>query len=193
MSAATVSLFWKIFYFGWLASEIYIGIGTRTRRGGGKVSDGGTLFLLWVVIVTSITAATWVSEENGANMPGAVSLWMRPAALGVLIFALALRWAAVLTLGKSFSSNVAIRESQTVYKQGLYRWMRHPSYTGLLLCFVAVGLHSRNWVSMLIVMVPTTAVLLRRIRVEEATLRRHFGEEYVEYSRHTSRLIPGVY
>jgi protein-S-isoprenylcysteine O-methyltransferase Ste14 len=126
-------------------------------------------------------------------MPGAVSLWMRPAALGVLIFALALRWAAVLTLGKSFSSNVAIRESQTVYKQGLYRWMRHPSYTGLLLCFVAVGLHSRNWVSMLIVMVPTTAVLLRRIRVEEATLRRHFGEEYVEYSRHTSRLIPGVY
>jgi protein-S-isoprenylcysteine O-methyltransferase Ste14 len=115
------------------------------------------------------------------------------ASLLVIIGGLALRWTAVITLGKSFSSNVAIHATQTVLKTGLYRWMRHPSYTGLLLCILAVGLHTRNWISVLIIFVPTSAVLLYRIHVEEIALREHFGQEYIDYSRATRRLIPGVY
>jgi protein-S-isoprenylcysteine O-methyltransferase Ste14 len=34
---------------------------------------------------------------------------------------------------------------------------------------------------------------LYRIRVEEAALSEHFGEEYLNYSRATRRLVPGVY
>jgi protein-S-isoprenylcysteine O-methyltransferase Ste14 len=29
--------------------------------------------------------------------------------------------------------------------------------------------------------------------VEEAALRAHFGEEYIQYSRETKRLVPGIY
>jgi protein-S-isoprenylcysteine O-methyltransferase Ste14 len=111
----------------------------------------------------------------------------------MLIAGLTLRWAAVFSLGKSFSSNVAIHETQTVRKTGLYRWVRHPSYSGLLLCFLAVGLHTCNWISMLVMVLPTLAVLLYRIHVEEIALREAFGVEYAEYSRVTKRLIPGVY
>ena len=78
-------------------------------------------------------------------------------------------------------------------KTGLYRWMRHPSYTGLLLCMLAVGLHTRNWISLLVIVSPTTAALLYRIHVEEIALRDHFGQEYLDYSRETKRLVPGVY
>ncbi len=88
---------------------------------------------------------------------------------------------------------MAIHATQRVLKTGLYRWMRHPSYTGLLLCIFAVGLHTRNWISFLIVVVPCTAALLYRIHVEEIALREHFGQEYIEYSEVTRRLIPGVY
>jgi protein-S-isoprenylcysteine O-methyltransferase Ste14 len=42
-------------------------------------------------------------------------------------------------------------------------------------------------------LIPTTAALLYRIHVEEALLRKAFGEEYVEYSRATKRLFPGIY
>jgi protein-S-isoprenylcysteine O-methyltransferase Ste14 len=35
--------------------------------------------------------------------------------------------------------------------------------------------------------------LLYRIRVEEAALTQAFGDDYLEYSKNTKRLIPGVY
>ena len=71
--------------------------------------------------------------------------------------------------------------------------MRHPSYTGLLIIFVAIGLHTRNWIGLSIVVIPATAVLLYRIHVEETALREAFRDEYESYSRTTKRLVPGLY
>jgi protein-S-isoprenylcysteine O-methyltransferase Ste14 len=188
----SLSIFWRIFFFAWLASEIYIAIATRTRRGSGNVQDRGTMLLLWIVIFASTTAGSWFAETRDSNLPGGAP-WLKAVALLALIFGLVLRWSAVLSLGKSFSSNVAIHATQRVLKTGLYRWMRHPSYSGLLLCIFAVSLHTRNWISMIIIVVPTTAALLYRIHVEEIALRGHFGQEYVDYSHRTKRLIPGIY
>ena len=193
----SLSVLWKIFYYAWFASEIYIAIATHTRRGTGKVRDRGTLLLLWVVIFSSIFCGSWISEAQGPNLPSDPTVlgapWIRFVSLPVLIFGLVLRWTAVLSLGKSFSANVAIHSTQTVLKTGLYRWMRHPSYTGLLLCILAVGLHTRNWISLLIIFVPPAAALFYRIHIEEIALREHFGQEYIDYSQQTSRLIPGIY
>jgi protein-S-isoprenylcysteine O-methyltransferase Ste14 len=191
------SILWKVFYYAWLASEIYIAIATRTRRGKGNVRDRGTMLLLWAVIFSSIFCGIWISEAQGPNLAEGPMIfgapWIKFVSLPVLIFGLALRWTAVLSLGKSFSANVAIHSTQTVLKTGLYRWMRHPSYTGLLLCILAVGLHTHNWISLLVIFVPPAAALLYRIHVEEIALREHFGQEYIDYSRQTSRLIPGIY
>lgn len=118
---------------------------------------------------------------------------MKIAAIVVLAAGLAIRWTAILSLGKAFSANVAIRDSQTVYRSGLYRLVRHPSYSGLVLIFLAVALHERNWLAAALAMVPTTAALLYRIHVEEAALLEAFGGQYVEYCRTTKRLIPGIY
>jgi protein-S-isoprenylcysteine O-methyltransferase Ste14 len=188
----SLSTLWHVFYYTWFASEVYIAIATRTRRSSGNVRDRGTLLLLWVVIFCSVSAGSWLADTHSSNLPGGAP-WLRPVALAVLIAGLALRWAAILSLGKSFSSNVAIHATQRVLKTGLYRWMRHPSYTGLIAIFIAVGLHTRNWIAFLIITVPTTAALLYRIHVEEIALRGHFGQEYIDYSRQTRRLIPGIY
>lgn len=188
----SLSILWQVSYIVWVTSEVVIAVATRTRRSSGNVRDRGTIYLLWIVIFSSITAGIWFGEAHGSNLPGGAH-WLRPVSLVVLLAGLALRWTAILSLGKSFSSNVAIHETQTVLKTGLYRWMRHPSYSGLLLCILAVGLHTRNWISLLVIVVPTTAALLYRIHVEEGALRDHFGQEYLEYSRETKRLVPGLY
>jgi len=188
----SLSILWQFFYYAWVGSEIVVAIATRTRHSSGNVRDRGTLYLLWVVILASFTAGTWLSE---ASMVGAIPQGhlLRIVALVMLIAGLALRWTAIVTLGRSFSSNVAVHAEQRVLKTGLYRWMRHPSYTGLIIIFIAAALHTRNWISFLIIFVPCIAALLYRIHVEEIVLREHFGEEYIDYSRRTSRLIPGVY
>lgn len=190
ISSLTSSL-WSAMTWGWLVSEILVAVRTRTRRDGGKVQDRGTMLLLWVVIVCSMTAAEWVRNISSPNMPGGSLL--KIAGILLLALGLAIRWTAVLALGKAFSANVAVREGQTLRRTGLYRFVRHPSYSGLLLIFLAVGIHSRNWIALVIITVPTTVALLYRIHVEEAALRGAFGEEYLAYSRTTKRLIPGIY
>ncbi len=55
--------------------------------------------------------------------------------------------------------------------------VRHPSYSGLLLVFLAVGLWTRNWLSLAIFMVPPMLALLYRMVVEEWALREAFGTE----------------
>jgi protein-S-isoprenylcysteine O-methyltransferase Ste14 len=116
-----------------------------------------------------------------------------PASIVLIFIGLAVRALAIFTLGKSFSANVAIRDSQKIYRGGLYRFLRHPSYLGLILIFLAIGLHSRNWLCLAIAFLPTTAALLYRIHIEEAALRNAFAEDYASYSKVTKRLIPGIY
>lgn len=187
-----ITQLWKILLYGWVASEIYIGIATRTRNSGGNVKDRGSLMILWVTITLAITAGEILHHAMPPNLFGGAD-WLKLAAIFLLLAGVAIRWTAILSLGKAFSSNVAIRETQTVYRGGLYRFMRHPSYSGMLLVFLAIGVHERNWISLLVIMLPTTAALLYRIHVEEIVLNDAFGAEYAAYSQQTKRLIPGIY
>lgn len=187
----STSLLWRILFYGWTASEICIAIVTRTRQGSGKVRDRGSMAILWVVILLSVTAAEWIADVAPANKFGG-GHWLRIAAILVLLAGLAIRWTAILSLGKAFSANVAIRESQTLYRGGLYRLVRHPSYSGLLLIFLAIAMHERNWLAAAVMLAPVAA-LLYRIHVEEAALHDAFGAQYAAYSKSTRRLIPGIY
>ena len=186
------AILWTSSYWAWVASEVVIAIATRTGKSGGKIRDRGSQLILWIVIVISVTACEWLRRDMPANMFGGAA-WWKAASVAVLAAALAIRWTALFTLGKSFSANVAIRESQKMVRSGLYRVVRHPSYLGLLMVLVAIGIHSRNWISLVVAVVPTTAALIYRIQVEEQALQEAFGEEYAQYSRATKRLLPGVY
>jgi len=106
---------------------------------------------------------------------------------------LTIRAIAIISLGKAFSVNVAIRSAQKVRRTSLYRFVRHPSYLGMEVGFFAIGLSTRNWACLVWVFVLPTLAILYRIHVEEAALNEAFGEEYADYSRVTKRLFPGVY
>ena len=185
-------LIWKILFYGWTASEIVLVLATRTRQSHGKVQDRGSIFLLWGTIVGSIFAAEWIRAVMPATIfPGAH--WPRYAAIALMILGLVVRWIAILSLGKAFSVNVAIRDAQQLYQSGLYRFVRHPSYTGMVICFLAIALAERNWYSAAIVLVLPTAALLYRMHVEEIALLGAFGPQYQRYQETTRRLIPGIY
>ena len=187
-----MQILWDWLMLGWLVLEILVAAVTRTRKGGGKVQDRGSMLLLWTVIFASIWSSSWVRDTLlGIRFHNAA--WLLPLSLAVLVAGLVVRLTAIYTLGRSFSVNVAIRPEQKVQRAGLYRFVRHPSYLGMLIIFLAVGLEARNWLSLAIMLVPTTLALLYRIHIEEAALLGAFGEEYAGYSRDTSRLIPGLY
>ena len=176
----------------WAVGEVLIALITTTGRGRGKIHDRGTQIILWVVIIASFKFDDWMHGYFPADMPGSTS-WLRPAALGILILGLVIRAAAIVTLGRAFSANVAMRAGQQLERSGLYRLARHPSYLGLELILLAFALHTRVWACFAVVLVPPTLAVLYRIHVEEIALHLAFGADYEDYCRRTKRLIPGVY
>ncbi len=182
----------KALYLSWVLSEIGILIVTRTRSGGGEIKDRGSLLILWITMIASINLGTRFGDSHTPTMFGGAQ-WIRFAGLACMAFGLAIRWTAVVSLGRSFSANVAIHAEQRLQTAGLYRFVRHPSYFGLLLVLVAIGLHTRNWIGFATVVIPSMAALSYRIHVEEQALRAAFGDVYAVYTSRTKRLLPGVY
>jgi protein-S-isoprenylcysteine O-methyltransferase Ste14 len=187
-----LEMVFNILSFVWLLGEVLIALFTTRRPGEGKVQDRGTQILLWVVIIVSFNIDGRMHNYLQPDMPGSHS-WLRPVAIAILVFGLVFRAVAVFNLGKAFSANVTLRAGQQLQRSGLYAVVRHPSYLGLEIVFLAFALHSRTWACFAVVLVPPTLALLYRIHVEEKALRAAFGAEYEEYSRSTRRLIPGIY
>jgi len=75
---------------------------------------------------------------------------------------------------------------------GPYRYVRHPSYLGMMISFVGWVLVFRSAVGLAAAALGLL-VLAQRIEAEEALLASQFGDRYAEYRRRTWRLLPGVY
>ncbi len=71
----------------------------------------------------------------------------------------------------------------------IYRYIRHPQYTGFLL--VTLGMLF-EWATLpLLIMWPILLVVYYRLaRREEADMEEEFGPAYAEYRRNTSMFVP---
>ena len=113
--------------------------------------------------------------------------------LAMLIAGIVIRWSAVHTLGKYFTGTVLIKNDHRLIRSGLYKYLRHPAYTGALVAHLGLGLSFSNWFSIVLSSAPYVMAALYRIHVEERALGEAFGDEYLNYSRSTKRLIPKIY
>ena len=112
----------------------------------------------------------------------------------LLLFAAggAVRLWPVFVLGHRFSGLVAIQPGHRLVTSGIYDFIRHPSYLGLLVNSLGWALAFRSGFGVVLtaLLIPP---LVARIRAEERLLRTQFGDDYDAYCRRTSRLIPGIY
>jgi protein-S-isoprenylcysteine O-methyltransferase len=176
-----------------LLSEVILGLGTRAKGASATIRDRGSQALLWIVCFLGIAAGCFI-RFGGGEPTGIPPILVLSAAEAFLLSGLVLRWVAILTLGRSFTTNVAIQPGQRIVRTGVYRYVRHPAYSGLLLIVFGVGLSLDNWLSLLVILVPMLAALLYRIRIEENALVEMSGSEYSDYCRVTrKRLVPGIY
>jgi protein-S-isoprenylcysteine O-methyltransferase Ste14 len=182
----------------WLALEI--GLVVRDRRGGrgAAAADRGTRWVI-VVLTLSATLAATVFEvvlpaDSGIRFAAlGHPHWAPAAGLAVMWAGLAVRGWSVAVLGRAFRTTVEVDRGQAVVTRGPYRWVRHPSYTGVLLLAAGYGLAAGNWLSLLCTVVLPLASVLVRIDVEEQVLTRVLGRPYERYRAATKRLVPGVW
>ncbi len=58
-----------------------------------------------------------------------------------------------ISIEKHFTVNVAINNDHQLIQTDLYKYIRHPDYTGSLLFFLGLGLALMNWLSLLIIFI----------------------------------------
>ena len=177
----------------WLALEAALLIRDRVRGKGGFARDRGTLWLNLVVIAAALAAAgtltasfrssAWQFGSAGLSVTGPIVMWA----------GLVLRVWAIVVLGRSFRTTVEVDPGQRVVDRGPYRWVRHPSYTGILLLMAGLGLVYGNWLALAVLLLLPAGVLIHRIFVEEAVLTEVIGRAYTDYAARTKRLVPGVW
>jgi protein-S-isoprenylcysteine O-methyltransferase Ste14 len=98
----------------------------------------------------------------------------------------------MFVLGRRFSGLVAIQPGHELVTDGPYRYVRHPSYLGMMLAFVGWALVFRSSVGLLAAALGLR-LLVERITSEEAMLASQFGSAYDEYRASTWRLVPWIY
>jgi protein-S-isoprenylcysteine O-methyltransferase Ste14 len=175
----------------WLGSEIALAR-MKHSQSTDTQSDKSSLRILWSAIIVSVTAGVVLSAQHvGSFSDHGKIVWA--TGLVLIILGLVIRWAAILTLRHQFTVDVAITKDHRIIREGLYKVIRHPAYLGSLLSFLGLGLTFRNYLGLIVLIVPIGAAFLFRIRVEEQMLVGAFGDEYVSYSTSTKRLIPGIF
>ena len=188
----TLSIFFYIISFAWIISEIVL---SRMKKSDFENSindyDKKTLKTIWITILFSLAIGIFVSTFSF----GRISILPYQQIIGLILITLGLliRWTSILKLKDSFTVDVSIRKDQTIIKDGIYKFIRHPSYSGSLLSFLGLSLVLTNVFTILIIVVPITIAFLHRIKIEENVLTDVIGTEYVEYSKQTKKLIPFIY
>lgn len=149
--------------------------------------DRGSYIVISLATLIAVAAGMLIRLLNIGTLSGLFQ-W---AGLIIIAAGLFLREWALTKLGRFFSRTVQIEVGHKVIKEGPYRWIRHPAYTGMILIYTGFIMSIGTWLGALITFLIITGSLLYRIDVEENTLLHSFGQEYSEYMIQTWKLFPG--
>ena len=143
--------------------------------------------------------AVWVAPLQRSQFSAIVPMpRVAEGALAGLTVALAVAsvWlvnAASRRLGKHWALAARLVEGHDLIRDGPYRYVRNPIYTGMFGLLLATGLAMSRWTTLVVATLVFAVGTVIRIRREERLLRQAFGASFEEYARKVPALIPGLY
>lgn len=96
--------------------------------------------------------------------------WVAAAALALFALGQGLRYAAMRALGARWCVRVMTLPGEAPIAGGVFRWIRHPNYLGVILEIAALPLVHGAWITSITFSAVNGALLWRRIAAEEAAL-----------------------
>ncbi|HZY46886.1 MAG TPA: isoprenylcysteine carboxylmethyltransferase family protein, partial [Candidatus Bathyarchaeia archaeon] len=176
-------------YSIWIISELFgaVLIPRLRQRGATRVRrDRGSGALIILTLFLSITIAFSLGYQGIWELPD----WTFYLGISLMLVGVVVRQWAIAILGRFFSMTVRIAEDHKVVENGPYRFVRHPSYTGVLITFIGLGLSVQSGSALFLLLIVFGVSFGYRMRVEERTLLSELGRDYANYMKKTKRLIP---
>ena len=113
---------------------------------------------------------------------------------GMVLGSQLVRSYAMMQCGESFNHYIQVqrKENHVLVTDGIYRWFRHPSYTGFYYWSIGTQLLLHNRLSTLLFAVAGWKFFAQRIPFEEKWLIKLFGDEYYDYVQRSYVGIPFI-
>jgi protein-S-isoprenylcysteine O-methyltransferase Ste14 len=175
-----VVLAWIILVAYWLTTA------TNTKKTTEVARSGGDKY--WIISVILIAIAFTIIGPYFAQNNTILAISGTVLVVLGLILAVVSRY----TLATNWSKDAALAENQELIKNGPYKHIRHPIYTGFLMMFLGTCFFAARYFELVLLFI-FTVFLIVKLRDEEALLEKQFPREYREYKRGTKALIPFIY
>jgi methyltransferase len=154
------------------------------------IAQGGREHAAGHFWVMKLLHATWIFAM------GIEVFWLdRPFIPGLaivgfigLLVGQSLRYAAILTLGNRWTVRVMTLPNAPAVNEGIYRYVRHPNYLGVILEIAAVPLIHTAYITSIFFTLANGLLLLARIRAEERALSEE--NNYSQVFAERPRFIP---
>jgi protein-S-isoprenylcysteine O-methyltransferase Ste14 len=185
--ALLIQLLWVIWLLYWLISARRV---KRARQP--EPIKTGLTYRLPLVAATFLVLVPDIGPPVLATpfMPRSTVVVYLAAGLVAVGLAFAI-WAR-LHIAENWSGRITVKEDHELVRTGPYRWIRHPIYTGLLLALGATVVAIDTWQAAIAFVLFVISFVIK-LFIEERVMTATFGEKYTEYSRETSRLVPGIW
>ena len=147
---------------------------SRAFARGGKEAGGEHYPIMVLFHALFFVFCALESDLRGASVPRLV-FW---GAVTVSAVAQALRYTAIWTLGERWNTRVIVEPGCEPVAGGIYRWIRHPNYLGVILETAAIPLIGGAWATALVFSLGRLWLLAMRISVEEKALGSSYAREF---------------
>lgn len=128
----------------------------------GQIQAMAVLHPSWLV---AMLIEVWVLDPTPVPLVSA-------AGLAAFLAGQALRLAAIGTLGSRWSARIITLPNAEPVTRGIYRWLRHPNYLGVVLEIAGLPLVYGAWMTAIVASAANAVILLARIPAEEQALSR---------------------
>lgn len=174
----------------WLVFEAVMRTIQRMRTT--EPSDDRSFLVLIPCIAGSIAAAEVLGRRGRLLWPGGLD-WPFVVGIVLIVAGIGLRAWSIASLGRFFQYRIRVQPGHQVVARGPYRYVRHPSYTGIALVLAGIALACDDVWALPVVAVLGGVGLYVRIRAEERQLTKALGTEYERFAAGRKRLVPGVW
>jgi protein-S-isoprenylcysteine O-methyltransferase Ste14 len=182
-SIANFDVIFAAAYLAWILLESRVSKDELNK--GDKTSDYGTCELYAFGQGAVFLSALWFA--SAWNSPNIFHL------IGFMLFlaGIAYRLWAINTLGKYYSHIVRELAGHQIVETGPYRHIRHPAYAGMILANLGIVIFFLNSITLILFCLILIPAIILRIIIEEKTL--FTINNYGDYAKNRSRLIPGIW
>ena len=111
-------------------------------------------------------------------------------AWAIFLAGMAIMGIGALGLGTGLTAHPVPNGRSELKTTGLYAFVRHPIYLGVLTTMLGVTIRTRSFVA-LVAYIALSVLLHFKANWEEQRLKEHFSD-YDEYASKVGRLIPGL-